>query len=216
MQAWLALPEEPADKFRYFKLYRDRPAELRDRHETTDEIAELAGVNERRVRDWKVRWRWKERALAFDVAQDKKSIQQLDELQRQYRVQQGIRLQKLGSVLDDMLDQATTMTVERVYEKEDEDNPGQYITFVDRALNTQEAQQLVRAFDTHDKIMRRFALLPVNTTTKHLDEPYLNLGKRARKVTYREAVIEDADGFDHANYDSTLREVPPKVIESGA
>lgn len=212
---WFRIEGEPADKYAYFQIFRNTPPEDRKLSTIAKDIAKRAGKNERTVRDWARIYSWEERALAYDVHKDQQFIEQMADYQREVMAEERELLHLQGIHLRKQWDRATAMTVERSQLVEDEDNPGQMIRIVDRAINSQETVQLGRATNQHIIMRRRSALLPTSTTTKYLEDATLDTSGIRRKVTIAEEWIDDGGGFESQAGKVEVRSVQaPKVIEA--
>ena len=213
---WYRLHDEPNDKYFYFQMYRNAPAD--ERRAMIDTIAAKSGVNERTVRDWAVRYNWKERAAAHDIEQDRRfledNFQWFSELRKDILAQEGELLHKVGAHLEKMVGRLPQLLVDSEQMVPDANDPDKEVKLLTRRLNTQQLQQLMRAINQYTVMIRRRGLLPTNTSAKYLEDATLDLGKDRRVVKIERMYLDDAGGFESQVGRVEVSDMPqPQLVE---
>lgn len=191
--AWYKRHNEPADKYFWFQMYRNQPPGERDTLESIRAIAEAAGKKPRTVREWRKKYGWRERAAAYDLDKDRKTSAKIEELQLETLAKERDMLDPLFEHGRRMIAKATVMRAVSTTEIEED---GVIVQLVDRVLNVEQFERLVRAVDRLSLVMRRNTLMATALSAKHLESPYVQHAAPVRRVIREEVIMMDPDAID--------------------
>ena len=207
--AWYKRHNEPADKYIWFQMYRNQPPGERDTLKSIQAIAKEAGKKPRTVREWRKKYAWRERAAAYDLDKDRKTSAKIEELQLETLAKERDMLDPLFEHGQRMIAKATVMRAVSTTEIEEDDV---IVQLVDRVLNVDQFERLVRAVDRLSLVMRRNTLMATALSAKHLESPYVQHAAPTRRVIFEEVIMMDPDAVD-AGFER-MRNEGEEIIEA--
>ena len=214
-ERWYKMLYEPEDAYQWFSRFRKLPPGDRrlnllvERHQGT--FTELV--------EWAALYKWDERALAYDIHRESKSLALIEDRQDQIIEQGYYGLQKLHNLIMQGIEGFDLLKTEDVEEipDPDPDYDGQMMRVVTRAPNIRGLRTLASTFIDVDRQMRLNVGLATSFTSKQVEHGGMIVERKISSLEIKFTKDNpDNAGFVSDRYDDIIvGDVERPALEDG-